>query len=69
MEIQKKKKFIVKFTKKHSVKKVVISVYHFSTNEMIKGGHRVIIDVFAKMHNRRSIDRVRNLRMFLLTNC
>lgn len=52
------KDVVAAFAKKYWVKKVVISVYHLQINKMIKCGHKLIIDVFLKISNGESTNRV-----------
>lgn len=55
------KKAIAKLAQKYKVKKVVVTAYHLQTNEMIKRGHKPIVNAFSKMSDEKFTNLVWNL--------
>jgi hypothetical protein len=45
----KNKDLIIQFVTDYGIKRVVISPYNAKANEMIKRGHKPVIDILAKM--------------------
>ena len=50
----KNKDAIAKLAKKYGVIKVIVFAYHFQTNEMIKRGHKPIVNALSKISDERS---------------
>ena len=52
----KNKKQIVKLTIKFKIKKIVMSKYHFQTNEMIEKYHKSIVNALIKIINKKILN-------------
>ncbi len=64
-EKSENKNAIVELAQRYGIKRVVMSAYHLQANEMIKYGHKLIIDAFSIMLDGSSANWVQNLSTIL----